>query len=300
MNIRDILFRTVFTIFLAVFATEKIHAQPALVAVNLSHTQGEWETLQPLKLGNVELFGIKLNSDGTMVAKVAVGGMRSNASFNYKINLSDFTIQANEAIGEIASGTSFRFHLRKRFDGGIELEDQSAMQIINQSGILTAQINNAAVFSKISSSNNAPSAIDELAAIEKDLQKKNLYSGSGVTSNQALQSARTRASGVSSSCPQGYKIRKSEDVRSYLINQEELQLEISKSIEKFTNKALTKSDSIKKFNELTSQSNQITQWGWGKVTNGTCGPVEITKLISKSVETTKNLFNDFRLILERN
>ena len=300
MNILSILFRIVFTITLAVFATNKIHAQTALVAVSISHTQGEWETLQPLKLGNIELFGIKLNSDGTMVAKVAVGGMRSIASFNYKIDLSDFTIKANESIGEISPGTSFRFHLRKRFDGGIELEDQSTMQIINQSGNLTAQINNAAVFSKISSSNNSPSSIDELAAIEKDLQKKNLYSGSGVTSNQALQSAKNRASGVSKNCPPGYKIRKSEDVRSYLINQEAIQLEISKSIEKFTNKSLPKSDSIQKFNALINQSNEITQWGWGKVTNGTCGPVEITKLISKSVETTKNLFNDFRLMLERN
>lgn len=299
MNTRNILYHAIFTIILTALAAGKIHAQPALGAVNVSHTQGEWETLQPLKLGNIELFGIKLNSDGTMVAKVSVNGAQSNASFNYKIDLSNFTIQATEAIGDLAPGTSFTFHLRKRFDGGIELEDQSAIQIY-QSGNPSVQIKNAAVFSKINSNNNTPSAIDELAAIEKNLQKKNLYSGSGVTSNQALQSARNRASGESNSCPQGYKIRKSEDVRAYLIRQEEIQLEISKSIEKFTNKALTKSDSIQKFNSLINQSNELTQWGWGKVTNGTCGPVEITKLISKSVETTKNLFNDFRLMLERN
>jgi hypothetical protein len=127
-----------------------------------------------------------------------------------------------------------------------------------------------------------------------------MYQGGTLSAEQALTKARQSARADASDCPAGSISRKPEDVRNYIESQERLQEKISKSIERFTSRSASKSQAVNEFNQLIAENNDLVKWGWGKVTNGTCGPVAITQIIGKSAATTSNLFNEFRLAIELN
>jgi hypothetical protein len=135
---------------------------------------------------------------------------------------------------------------------------------------------------------------------EEKARRENVYQGASLSAGQALERARQRAQADPNDCPSGSVSRKPEDVRHYITSQERLQGKVAASIERFTSRAIPKSQAINEFNTLISENNELVKWGWGKVTNGACGPVAITKLIGESSATTSNLFKELREAIESN
>ena len=285
-------FAFIFVLFVSFFGVDRVSSQVLVSTPITSNIQGEWSSDDPLLLNGMAIKSFALSLDGQMRAKILNGNSLLDGDFEYSIDsvMSFLSIKVKSLNSGLNFEERFSFPLRKRHDGSIELEYKGV-------GYLYSKINAS---SSPISINIKPSVIDELESIEKSINKKNLYDGSKVSSNQALQSAKNKAAADPNSCPKGSTLRKTADVRTYLKNQEDLQIEVAAAIEKFTNKSIKKNEAVNLFNGLINQSNEITKWSWGKVTNGTCGPVEITKLIGKSSSTTKNLFNDFRAMIENN
>ena len=140
----------------------------------------------------------------------------------------------------------------------------------------------------------------QLADEEEKARRGNTFQGEGILAEQALSKARQGARADVNDCPAGSVSRKPEDVQYFITSQERLQEKISKLIERFTSKSISKSQAIDDFNQFIAENNELVKWGWGKVTNGACGPAPITQLIGKSSSTTSNLISEFRLAIESN
>lgn len=134
--------------------------------------------------------------------------------------------------------------------------------------------------------------------IEAERIKKENYSGGRISAGEAVSASRGKSIPPASQCPPGSVQRKSDDVRHYLVSQEKLQAALGLSIERFTSKQLTRNQAIAELNSLINESNKIIEWGYGKVTNGACGPAAVTELIQESIGSTKTLISQYKTSLE--
>jgi hypothetical protein len=142
------------------------------------------------------------------------------------------------------------------------------------------------------------SLLQELEEAEARERNKNTYQGQPESAEETLKRARESAKTVSSKCDGGENRREYKDVKDYIRIQEGIQRKIAISIEQFTKNEIDKKIAIKEFNSLTDENNTLIKWGYGKVTNGTCGPKSQTAVISKSGAVTSNLFSKYRSLLE--
>jgi hypothetical protein len=154
----------------------------------------------------------------------------------------------------------------------------------------------AALFSLSASSQSTgePSLLKLLEQEEGRYQKSQQYQGQPQTKEQILQSAKENAQSNSNVCPTGALRSNSEDIRSYIERQEALQNKIAASIERFYRKELERNAAIGESNSFVNESNELINWGKGKVTDGACNRPEITDLISKSYKATKNLIEKYQ------
>lgn len=138
----------------------------------------------------------------------------------------------------------------------------------------------------------------QLKEEEEREKKANTYQGSQTSASKALEKARRDAKADATSCPTGSTTRKSEDVRVYIERHELTQQKIAESLERFTSQTITKQTAVNEFNGLINENNELTRWGWGKVTNGVCGPVKVTELIGRAIGATDNLITQYRTAIE--
>lgn len=141
------------------------------------------------------------------------------------------------------------------------------------------------------------SLLEQLEEEEQKERSRNFHQGPSKPAAQTLQNARNNAQANVNSCPSGSNRRKIEDVKEYIAKQEDLQIKVAASLERFTSKLIERNQAINEFNSLVNQSNEIVIWGRGKVTNGACGSVAQTEIIGKAIGATNLLFDDYRKAL---
>lgn len=124
------------------------------------------------------------------------------------------------------------------------------------------------------------------------------YKGRAQGSSEILNSAKNRTIGNSNSCPKGSTIRKSEDVRHYLVQQDLIQTKLSTSMSRFTSKAIVKREAINELNQLIQEHNALVLWGRMKVTDGACGSPRETEIIAKAYGTSRTLIKDYKNLVE--
>jgi hypothetical protein len=139
--------------------------------------------------------------------------------------------------------------------------------------------------------------LEQLEEEEKKERISNIHQGPSKRAAESLQNARDNAQVNVNSCAAGAVTRKIEDVKEYITRQEDIQIRIAASLERFTSKIITRNQAIDELNGLIIQSNEIVTWGRGKVTDGTCGPIKQTEIISKSIGATKFLIQDYKKAL---
>ena len=140
--------------------------------------------------------------------------------------------------------------------------------------------------------------LQQLEDEENNEKQKKLHKGQEQPASKSLQRARDNAQSNATSCPKGTRTRNIEDVRAYLIRQDEILQKFAASIERFTTKAIEKNSAIDEFNKLVSESNDIVVWGRGKVTDGVCGSINQTEIIGKAIGATSILIEDYRRALQ--
>lgn len=141
------------------------------------------------------------------------------------------------------------------------------------------------------------SLLEQLEEEERKERTSNIHQGPTKPAAQTLQNARNNAQANINSCAQGSNRRKIEDVKEYITKQEDLQIKVAASLERFTSKLIERNQAVNEFNSLISQSNEIVIWGRGKVTDGACGSVAQTEIIGKAIGASKLLFDDYRKAL---
>ena len=141
------------------------------------------------------------------------------------------------------------------------------------------------------------SLLEQLEEEEKKERISNIHQGPAKLANETLKNARDNANAKVKSCAQGSNRRKIEDVKEYIAKQEDLQIKIAASLERFTSKLIERSQAINEANGFINQSNEIIIWGRGKVTDGTCGSVAQAEIIGKAASATKFLINEYKKAL---
>ena len=144
--------------------------------------------------------------------------------------------------------------------------------------------------SAIAQKQSEKTLLQQLEDEENNEKQKLLHKGQAQPASKSLQRARDNAQSNATSCPKGTRTRNIEDVRAYLIRQDEILQKFAASIERFTTKAIEKNSAI--------ESNDIVVWGRGKVTDGVCGSINQTEIIGKAIGATKILIEDYRRALQ--
>jgi hypothetical protein len=144
------------------------------------------------------------------------------------------------------------------------------------------------------------SLLEQLEEAERKERIGNIHQGPSKPAVQTLQNARNNAQANTNSCPQGSNRRKIEDVKEYIAKQEDLQIKVAASLERFTSKLIERNQAVNEFNNLINQSNEIVIWGRGKVTDGACGSIAQTEIIGKAIGASKLLIDDYRKLLTPN
>jgi hypothetical protein len=133
-------------------------------------------------------------------------------------------------------------------------------------------------------------------AQEKE-QREKTFQGDRKSSGQVLNDAKGRSQANANSCAPGAIPRKSEDVASYLDQEDAIQKRFAISIEKYTQRSIDRNEAINQMNGLINDHNKLVIWSHGKVTNGTCGPKSTTEIIGKAYSTTVNLINEYKRLI---
>jgi hypothetical protein len=139
--------------------------------------------------------------------------------------------------------------------------------------------------------------LEQLEEEERKERTSNIHQGPSKPAAQTLQNARNNAQANTNSCPQGSNRRKIEDVKEYIAKQEDFQIKVAASLERFTSRLIERNQAVNEFNSLINQSNEIVIWGRGKVTDGACGSVAQTEIIGKAYGASKLLIDDYRKLL---
>lgn len=149
-------------------------------------------------------------------------------------------------------------------------------------------------FQTISQAQQPKTLLEQLEEEERKERISNIHQGPSKPAAQTLQNARNNAQANANSCPQGSNRRKIEDVKEYIAKQEDLQIKVAASLERFTSKLIERNQAVNEFNNLINQSNEIVVWGRGKVTDGACGSVPQTEIIGRAIGATKLLMDEYR------
>jgi hypothetical protein len=164
--------------------------------------------------------------------------------------------------------------------------------------LLTTLIFIGPSFLSIAQAQQPKSLLEQLEAEEKKERISNIHQGPSKPATETLKNARDNAQANTNSCVVGSSNRrKIEDVKEYIIKQEEFQIKMAASLEKFTSKLTTRNQAVNEFNSLINQNNEVIVWGQGRVTNGVCGPVAQTEIIGKAIGASNILIEEYRKAL---
>lgn len=123
------------------------------------------------------------------------------------------------------------------------------------------------------------------------------YQGQAVSSDDAIKRAKDYSEADTKPCGFWSKGISTDDADYFIEQHKLIQQATAQSIEKFTSNRISRAEAVREMNLLIKRSNELNEWGKGKVT-GVCGAKPVTQKIGKSADATSLLFVRYKGVLQ--